>query len=176
MNESLHSFVNETSYDSRALSALNLMAEATVRKEKSNRTRMLCFILGIFGLVAGGILYPRQNLIGSLLLLYGVLLLLVGISWKRYQLRSSQRQLQRGAQLVRCEFDEEEIICNLQSGLIQRYTYNQIEAVVSNDAWYAIFFDMDHGFVLDKNGFVRGDPASFRSFIGQHTLLPIQDI
>lgn len=176
MNESLCPFVNETSYDSRALSALNLMAEATVRKEKSNRNRMLCFILGVFGLVAGTILYPQQNLIGSLLLLYGVLLLLVGFSWKRFQLRSSQRQLQRGAQQVRCEFDEEEIVCNLQSGLVQRYTYDQIEAVVSNDAWFAIFFDMDHGFVLDKNGFTQGDPMSFRAYIGQHTLLPIQDI
>ena len=52
MNESLYPVVNQTSYDTRALSALNLMAEATVRKEKSQRTRMICFILGAFGLVA----------------------------------------------------------------------------------------------------------------------------
>ncbi len=176
MNESLYSFVNQTAYDSRALAALNLMAEATVRKEKSRRNRMLCFILGVFGLAAGTFLYPQQNLIGSLLLLYGVLLLLVGISWKRFQLRSSQRQLQRGAQSVVYEFDDEEIVCHLQTGTIQRYTYDQIDAVASNDSWYAVFFDQDHGIILDKNGFTQGDALSFRAFIGQHTMLPILDI
>ena len=176
MNESLYSFVNQTSYDTRALSALNLMAEATVRKEKSQRTRMICFILGAFGLVAGYFCYGNSSLIGSLLVLYGALLLFVGISWKNFQLRSSKRQLQQGAQQVVYEFDDEEIVCNLSSGIIHRYTYDQIDAVISNDEWYAIFFDMDHGIILDKNGFTEGDAMSFKAFIGQHTMLPIQDI
>lgn len=176
MNESLYEFVNETAYDTRALSALNRMAEATVRKEKSQRTRMLCFILGVFGLVAGFFCYKNSSLIGSLLVLYGFLLLFVGISWKSFQLRSSRRQLQRGAQNVVYEFDDEEIVCNLASGLIQRYTYDQIEAVVSDADWYAVFFDMDHGIVLDKSGFTTGDAISFKAFIGRHTMLPIQDI
>ena len=48
--------------------------------------------------------------------------------------------------------------------------------MVSDSEWYAIFFDMDHGIVLDKTGFTTGDAMSFKAFIGQHTLLPIQDI
>ena len=172
----LFSFVNHTSYDTRALSALNLMAEATVRKEKSQKTRMLCLILGVFGLAAGYFCYKNNTLVGSLLVLYGVLLLFVGVTWKNFQLRSSRRQLQRGAQDVRYEFGDEEIVCRLSSGIIQRYTYDQIEAVVSDEAWYAIFFDMDHGIVLDKAGFTTGDPMSFKAFIGQHTMLPIQEI
>ena len=176
MDESLYPFVNHTSYDTRALSALNLMAEATVRKEKSQKTRMLCLILGVFGLAAGFFCYRNNTLIGSLLVLYGALLLYVSVTWKRFQLRSSRRQLQRGAQDVRYEFDDEEIVCHLSTGIIQRYTYDQIEAVVSSEEWYGIFFDMDHGIVLDKTGFTAGDAMSFRAFIGQHTLLPIQDI
>ena len=176
MDESLFPFVNHTSYDTRALSALNLMAEATVRKEKSQKTRMLCLILGAFGLVAGYFCYQNNTLVGSLLVLYGFILLFVGVTWKKFQLKSSQRQLQRGAQSVVYEFDDEEIVCRLSSGIIQRYTYDQIEAVVSNDEWYAVFFDMDHGIVLDKTGFTEGDAASFKAFIGQHTMLPIQDI
>ena len=175
-DDPLCAFVNRTSYDTRALSALNLMAEATVRKEKSQKTRMLCLILGAFGLVAGFFCYKNNTLVGSLLVLYGVLLLYVGVTWQRFQLRSSRRQLQRGAQSVVYELDDEEIVCRLSSGIIQRYTYDQIEAVVSNEEWYAVFFDMDHGIVLDKNGFTTGDAVSFRAFIGQHTLLPIQDI
>ena len=104
------------------------------------------------------------------------LLLFVGVTWKNFQLRSSRRQLQRGAQSVVYEFDDDEIVCRLSSGIIQRYAYDQIEAVVSDSEWYAIFFDMDHGIVLDKTGFTTGDPMSFKAFIGQHTLLPIQDI
>ena len=169
-------FVNRTDYDTRALAALNRMAEATVRKEKSQKTRMLCLVLGVFGLVAGYFCYKNNTLIGSLLALYGALLLFVGVTWKSFRLRSSRRQLQRGAQSVVYEFDEEEIVCRLASGVIHRYAYNQIEAVVSDEEWYAIFFDMDHGIVLDKAGFTAGDAPSFKSFIGQHTMLPIQEI
>lgn len=176
MNESLYPFVNQTSYDTRTLSALNRMAEATVRKEKSRRTRLLCFILGVFCIVAGYFWRGQQSLISNLLLLYGVLLLLVGISWTKFQLRSSKRQLQRGAQEVICQFGQEEIVCHLSSGIINRYTYGQIEAIASDAEWYVIFFDADHGFILDKNGFTEGDAASFKAFIGQHTMLPIQDI
>ena len=96
MNESLYPFVNHTTYDIKAPSALNRLAEASVRKEKSRRTKSLCWLLGVVGLVGGAYCYPHQNLVGSLLLLYGVILLLVAISWKNFQLRSSQRQLPRG--------------------------------------------------------------------------------
>ena len=76
MNESLYPFVNHTTYDIKALSALNRLAEASVRKEKSRRTKSLCWLLGVVGLVGGAYCYPHQNLVGSLLLLYGVILLL----------------------------------------------------------------------------------------------------
>ena len=126
------------------------------------------------GLVGGAYCYPHQNLVGSLLLLYGVILLLVAISWKNFQLRSSQRQLPRGMRECTYEFDEEEIICNTEAG-ITRYSYEQAFAVVSDQNWYVIFFDMSHGIILDKAGFTTGDAMSFKAFIGQHTQLPIQE-
>ena len=174
MNESLYPFVNHTTYDIKALSALNRLAEASVRKEKSRRTNSLCWLLGVVGLVGGAYCYPHQNLVGSLLLLYGVILLLVAISWKNFQLRSSQRQLPRGMRECTYEFDEEEIICNTEAG-ITRYSYEQAFAVVSDQNWYVIFFDMSHGIILDKAGFTTGDAMSFKAFIGQHTQLPIQE-
>ena len=176
MNESLYPFVNQTTYDRAALVALNQMAEATVRKEKSRRNRFLFFVLGVFGLVAGAYLYQQQQtMIGSILLLYGVVLLLAAISWKSMQLKSSQRQLQKGMMHCTYEFDELEMICNTEAK-VERYGYDQVFAVVANDAWFAIFFDPGHGVILDKKGFTQGDELSFRSFIGQHTQLPIQDI
>ena len=120
MNESLYPFVNKTTYDRAALVALNQMAEATVRKEKSRRNRFLFFLLGLFGLVAGGYVYQRQAMIGSILLLYGVFLLLAAISWKSMQIKSSQRQLQRGMQHCTYEFDELEMICNTEAK-VERY-------------------------------------------------------
>lgn len=174
MTESLYPFVNHTTYDIKALTALNNLAESSVRKDKSRRTKMMCWLLGVVGLVAGAYCYPHQSLVGSLLLLYGVLLLLVAVSWKSFQLRSSQRQLQRGMRECTYEFDEDEIICNTEAG-IQRYPYEQTYAVVSNADWYAIFFDLSHGIILDKKGFTVGDAMSFKAFIGQHTQLPIQE-
>ena len=180
MNESLYPFVNHTTYDIKALSALNRLAEASVRKEKSRRTKSLCWLLGVVGLCSTLVcqyfasIASQGFLVGSLLLLYGVILLLVAISWKNFQLRSSQRQLPRGMRECTYEFDEEEIICNTEAG-ITRYSYEQAFAVVSDQNWYVIFFDMSHGIILDKAGFTTGDAMSFKAFIGQHTQLPIQE-
>ena len=174
MNESLYPFVNHTTYDIKALSALNRLAEASVRKEKSRRTKSLCWLLGVVGLVGGAYCYPHQNLVGSLMMLYGVILLILLISWKNFQLRSSQRQLPQGMKECTYEFDEEEIICTTAAGE-QRYSYEQVFAVVSDMAWYVIFFDASHGIILDKNGFSVGDARDFKTFIGQHTQLPIQE-
>lgn len=174
-NESLYPFVNQTTYDIPALSALNRLAEATVRKEKSRRTKALCWLFGVIGLVAGAYCYPHQSLVGSLLLLYGVLLILVALSWKSFQLRSSQRQLQRGMRECTYCFDDDEILCHTEAG-VTRYTYDQTYAVVADKDWYAIFFDTSHGIILRKEGFTVGDPVSFKAFVGQHTQLPIQEV
>lgn len=174
-NESLYPFVNQTTYDIPALSALNRLAEATVRKEKSRRTKALCWLLGAIGLVAGAYCYPHQSLVGSLLLLYGVLLILVALSWKSFQLRSSQRQLQRGMRECTYCFDDDEILCHTEAG-VTSYTYEQAYAVVADKDWYAIFFDTSHGIILRKEGFTVGDPVSFKAFVGQHTQLPIQEV
>ena len=119
MEESLFPFVNRTVYDQRALVALNRLAEASVRKEKSRRTRALCYVCGVAGLVAGAFVYRYQAIVGQLLLLYGVLLLLVAISWRSFQLRSSKRQLQRGVTDCRYEFDEDEMLWRI-SALLRR--------------------------------------------------------
>ena len=175
MEESLFPFVNRTAYDQRALVALNRLAEASVRKEKSRRTRALCYVCGVAGLVAGAFVYRYQAIVGQLLLLYGVLLLLVAISWRSFQLRSSRRQLQRGVTDCRYEFDEDEMLCHTAAGT-ERYPYDRIYAVVADSEWYAIFLDESHGVILDKQGFSTGDPLSFKSFIGMHTKLPIQEL
>lgn len=174
MSESLYPFVNKTNYDRRALVALNDLAEKTVRKEKSRMTRLLCYVGGVAGLAAGAFLYENSSLVGSLLLLYGVLLLYVGLSWKTFQLRSSQRQLQRGMQVCTYEFDDDEIICNTEAG-VQRYGYDQAFAVASNQDFYAIYFDAKNGIIIDRQGFIEGEDLFFKAFIGQHTQLPIQE-
>ena len=52
MNESLYPFVNHTTYDLKALGAMNRLAELSVRREKSRRTKGICGVLGLIGLVA----------------------------------------------------------------------------------------------------------------------------
>lgn len=174
MNESLYPFVNHTTYDLKALGAMNRLAELSVRREKSHRTKGVCGVLGLVGLVGGVYLYPHQNLVGSLLMLYGVILLVLLMSWKNFQLRSSQRQLPRNMRECTYEFDEEEIICTTEAGE-QRYPYEQVFAVVADLEWYVIFFDASHGIILSKSGFTTGDPKDFKAFIGQRTQLPIQE-
>ena len=77
MNESLYPFVNHTTYDLKALGAMNRLAELSVRREKSRRTKGICGVLGLIGLVGGVYCYPHQNLVGSLMMLYGVILLIL---------------------------------------------------------------------------------------------------
>ena len=175
MTESIYPFDNKTNYDLAALKALNDLAEKTVRKEKSKRTRTLCYVIGAACLVGGALVYNIQSTIASLLLLYGVLLLWVGISWKNWQLRSTKSQLKRGMNVCVYEFDDEEIICNTEA-VVNRYSYEQVEAVVANQHYYAIFFDKNNGIIIDRKGFTEGDDMFFKSFIGQHTKIPVQDV
>ena len=60
--------------------------------------------------------------------------------------------------------------------MVNRYSYEQVEAVVASKDYYAIFFDRNNGIIIDRKGFTEGDDMFFKSFIGQHTQLPVQDI
>ena len=174
MNESLYPFVNHTTYDIKALSALNRLAEASVRKEKSRRTKSLCWLLGVVGLVGGAYCYPHQNLVGSLLLLYGVILLLVAISWKNFQLRSSQRQLPRGRRECTYEFDEEEIICDTEAG-ITRYSYEQAFRRGIRPELVRHLFRHEPRHHSGQGRLHHRGRNVLQSPIGQHTQLPIQE-
>ena len=171
MNESLYPFVNHTTYDLKALGAMNRLAELSVRREKSRRTKGICGVLGLIGLVGGVYCYPHQNLVGSLMMLYGVILLILLISWKNFQLRSSQRQLPQGMKECTYEFDEEEIICTTAAGE-QRYSYEQVFAVVSDMAWYVIFFDASHGIILTRTASLWGTPGTLRPSSGSTPSCP----
>ena len=57
MSDSIYPFVNKTNYDLAALKALNDLAEKTVRKEKSKRTRTLCYVIGAACLAGGALVY-----------------------------------------------------------------------------------------------------------------------
>lgn len=175
MSDSIYPYVNKTNYDLAALKALNDLAEKTIRKEKSKRTRTLCYVIGTVCLVGGVLTNSIQSTVSSLLLIYGVLLLWVGISWKNWQLRSTKSQLKRGMQVCVYEFDDEEIICNTEA-VVNRYSYEQVEAVAASQDYYAIFFDKNNGIIIDRKGFTEGDDMFFKSFIGQHTQLPILDV
>ena len=174
MNESLYPFVNHTTYDLKALGAMNRLAELSVRREKSRRTKGICGVLGLIGLVGGVYCYPHQNHGGQ-----------PDDAVRRDPADSAHLLEELPAALLPAaaapgdegctyEFDEEEIICTTAAGE-QRYSYEQVFAVVSDMAWYVIFFDASHGIILDKNGFSVGGRPDFKAFIGQHTQLPIQE-
>lgn len=177
MNEDFAPFVNQTTYDRRALEAMNRMAQATVRREKSKRTRLGNAVIGAAFLAGGIYCYMGEgwDLVGMLLVVYGALLLLMVLRWDAYQLRSSQRQLKSAMRECRYAFDEEIFTCTPQAGVTE-HPYDQIFAVVADKDWYVLFFDEDHGVILDRKGFTAGDDMSFKPFIGQHTHLPIQDL
>jgi hypothetical protein len=169
-------FINQTTYDRRALAAMNRLAQASVRKEKSRRTRGGNAIIGVAFLSGGIYCYKGEGwqLAGSLLILYGLFLLLMVLRWDAYQLRSSQRQLQSAMKVCTYAFEEEEFTCATQAG-VTHHPYEQVFAVVADEQWYVLFFDEDHGVILEKTGFTEGDALGFKSFIGQHTQLPIQE-
>lgn len=177
MNEEGYPFVNHTTYDQRSMKAMNRLAQASVRREKSKRTRTGNALLGVVFLAGGIYCYKgmQWELAGTLLVLYGAFLLLMVLRWDSYQLRSSMRQLQNAMRECTYAFDEDKFTCTTQAGMTE-HPYDQVFAVVADQDWYVLFFDQDHGIILDKAGFTAGDAVSFKSFIGRHTQLPIQDI
>ena len=166
MNESLYPFVNHTTYDLKALGAMNRLAERGVRREKSRRTKGICGVLGLIGLVGGVYCYPPPKPGGQ------------PDDAVRLDPADSAHLLEelpaallpaaaQGMKECTYEFDEEEIICTTAAGE-RRYSYEQVFAVVSDMAWYVIFFDASHGIILDKNGFSVGTPGTLRPSSGRH--------
>lgn len=170
-------FENQTVYDKRALGMLNYLAGKSVQRSRSRRTRAFCYALGVLGLVGGVVVFallPGKRALGTLGLLYGILLLLVGIFWERFQVWSSQRQLVSGVKTCTYTFTDDMISCKTESDTTY-YAYRRVYAVTESAEWFGVFFDVNHGIVIDKKGFTQGDPVSFKAFLGQHTRLPIQE-
>lgn len=148
-----------------------------MQKDRYRRNRMFCYILGILGLAGGVAIFaivPEKQALGAIALIYGLMLLLVGIYWNRFQVWSSQRQLVNGVKTCTYTFSDDMISCETESD-VTHYAYNRVYAVAETETWFGLFFDLSHGVVIDKKGFTKGDPVSFKAFIGRRTKLPIQE-
>lgn len=170
--------INKTDYNQRALSAMNRLACATVLKKKSMTTRSFCYVLGIVGLATGIFVYlriPDKQTIGTICLLYGIILMAVGFKWNRFQAWTSGKMLSPNTVQYTYSFDEDALTVISDAGT-SRFAYSRFESAAEDDEWFMLFLDNKHGVIVDKNGFSAGSAEELRTLIQQTMKLPIDRV
>jgi len=170
--------INTTNYDQKALSAMNRLASATVQKKKTMTTRSFCIGLGILGLAAGIFVYlrlPEKKTIGNLCLLYGILLMAVGLNWNRFQAWTSGKMMSPGIAKCTYSFEEDAVTVTNDAGE-SRYAYSRFDAAAEDDDWFMLFMDSKHGMIIDKSGFTAGSDEDLRTLIQETMKLPLDRV
>ncbi|MEG2000597.1 MAG: YcxB family protein [Evtepia sp.] len=173
-------YINHTTYDKRALTALNYFAGKTIQKKKTAISRTFCIVMGILGLAAGLTLlflaHEKQTL-AALALLYGVLFLGVGLFWTQFQTWSSKRMMMQNVKHCTFVFDEEGVSMENEVETTH-YLYRRLRTVAENKDWYVFFMDAQHGFALDKAGFDSVNLKAFSRFLEEklkHEIITLDD-
>lgn len=158
-------FLNETIYNKANLDMLTRVAGYTVKKRQTMRNRMICFLIGATGLILG-LTGPFENqMITSLCQVYGFIFAFAGVFWFQVQCFPNFAAA-RPAQHFTLEFTENYFGA---PEAFEPFTYDQLILLVEGPRSVLIFWDEQHGMILDKDGFSKGDPTDFVRFLEEKT-------
>ena len=164
-----------TTYDHRALKAINRAVRKTVRRYLS----LLMRIFGVLFVAMEVVLFILLSWLGAFLWdAYTVIMILAGaavialIVWgddlsawiggrMTYQYKASAETV----------FEESGYIVRIE-GLESRWTYEKIMKFCETKDAFVFLLDKNHGQVFPKDGFTEGTPDDFRAFIMGHSGRP----
>lgn len=171
-------FINDTNYNKKSLNALNRLAGQTIDPGKKRIYRIVCVVIGALALADGFYLQAvkqMEGIVPSLVVVYGLLLLFLGLFWYQFQYYTSKRMMTRGMQTCHYHFEEDGFSSKTQL-TDTSYYYHNLFAISENDNFYALFLDSKHGIIIDKSGFTKGDSHSFASFLEEKSGLTIKKV
>ncbi len=173
------SFEIETTYNRESMDAMNRLAEKTIRPDLV-WFRMACLILGVGGLAFGAyqqvVLGEAGKSTASICYGIGLVLLLMGIFWHSYFLNYKAKGVTAGGVKTYSFEFEENFFTSDHPEMLLNYPYSKFQYLCENDRWMVLFSDKRTGIILDKTGFVEGDPEAFGPFLEAKTGLTITKV
>ena len=170
-----------TEYNKKALLVMNRIANKTFRKGRYLFHKIFQIVLGLWCLIAGGLLLMIFNkldtsarVIAIAAPVVGVIALLNGIFYNRLSARLSRKMMIEGNNCWTLQFDEEGLSGENAEGVQSAYPYSKIQAVFEAQEYFLLQIDKLHCVILDKSGFTQGTSEDFRRFLTERTGLTLR--
>lgn len=170
-------FEVEAIYNKNTLLRFQQILNSTIRKKRIQLVRILTSIVGIFSLgycllwIWAAVNLPEgKNAIVPAVSAFitGAAFLLMGIFYKKYMGRGGKRIKADTPASIRYNFDEKGFY-TINGAKKERSSYNIIQMLCADDAYYVLMLGRNRGFLLERSRFTAGNPDEFASFLEKLT-------
>ncbi len=162
-------FEVKTVLNAEALIAYQKMAGRSVLKKRTLVLRGSLILAGVMGLTLSAVALGAAGM--TLFVMLGILLsalcLTMGGMWYNYT--AGKMAKKTPADFQQDFFFGEENMAAVAGGRQLSHGYGDFMAVAESEGYFVLFLDPRSGYILPKNGFVKGRPEEFGAFIGEKT-------
>ncbi len=170
-----------TEYNKKALLVMNRVANKTFRRGRYLFHKIFQIALGLWCLIAGGLLLMIFNKLDASARVIavagpvvGVIALTKGIFYDRLSARLSRKMMVEGNHCWTFQFDENGLSGENAEGVQSAYPYSKIQGIFEAQEYFLLQIDKLHCVILDKSGFTQGTSEDFRRFIAERTGLTLR--
>lgn len=167
-------FEMETTYDQPTVLAFQRILNQTVRARRIRLVRICSFLVAGLSLVyaliwfaagvqAGVTLVPAV----SGLLMCGVFLA-IGLLYETYLIRLGRHLVNQTPVTIRYSFHESGYTTGKGKDAVHS-PYRVLRSLCCDSNYDVLMLDRRHGFIIDHQHFLQGDPGRFRAFLEDHT-------
>lgn len=162
-------FEVKTVLNAETLIAYQKMAGRSVLKQRTLVVRGALLLAGLLGLTLSAVALGAAGM--TLFVLLGILLsalcLTMGIMWYNYT--AGKMAKRTPADFEQEFFFSEENMAAVAGGRQLSHSYRDFMTVAESEGYFVLFLDPRSGYILPKNGFLKGKPEEFGAFIAQKT-------
>lgn len=177
MNDREFSF--QTTYDSKALTAMSRALRKTLRKKRSHRTRIFSVILIILiglmlviPLIGGTFVLDGPTVLMTVIML---ILLCLLIFEDRVNGWFAKKHMLKGAEQPASTFREDGYQSVTAAGTTQ-WSYDNIAMLAETGDYFMFLFLPSHAQIYDKASLTGGTVEEFRTFIQEKTGKSVQQV
>lgn len=170
-----------TEYNKKAMLVMNRIANKTFRRGRYLFHKIFQIVLGLWCLIAGGLLLLIFNKLDASARVIavagpviGVIALMKGIFYSRLGARASRKMMIEGNNCWTLRFGEEGLSGENAEGIQSAYPYSKIQGIFEAQEYFLLQIDKLHCVILDKGGFTQGTSEDFRRFIAERTGLTLR--
>lgn len=169
----------KTVYNADVLTSMAKAERMTIRKKESKRAHTLALVVvgAAIVLEVSSCLFSRQSWqnFNWLMVVLGLVLVAVVMNEDQLNGKLASRKLPKERKESVVTFGPEGYTVETQAETSE-WKYESVRRVCEMENCYLFLTDRNNGQVLDKKGFLQGDPEQFRDFAAEKTGKPVEYI